>query len=810
MNECVDSCNPDDPNSCPAQAFCDPELLYCRNNSERPCVEDDVSPSHTITEAHTIPLVNNGEFLAEFALCDGQPDFFALPFDGPQDVQIFISADDGLEVAYALYAEDNETIVATGFVGELGAELLSTSIPRASTRILKVEALNSTEGFYTLNIALSPAETCVPLAETSPNDSPATAFPLWDSLLPSPCETSENNGLTTYSCAPSSFNLCPGDVDYYRWDLPSNATGTFTLGSSSESLVVVVRGPYPPSSTDFSGGTIVDPVTAEAGLITYSFPTRDTARYLVSISDPTSTEAPYSIGGELASAGVCLEDQFDDTEAAQDDFDLLVIDAPGLNDSEPTIVGINPGDTLLPLSVCVNDSDRFRIVSQITPEDFPRGQRVSLAWQTPESPAAYLNQERIEFPFSFVTDENAPIMLELRNDQPTQTYSGSLSIRWDEPAPCSPAVNATPIGATLLDTSFSELGSSTSNEAWCGFEDRWYVLTLPAETNLRVETTSERSLHTIEFHDESIRSLDTATFDSRLNESRLGVGADTLARPNLAFLPSAQIDRIVHIRVSNTSLLTDTNLEVAWEFFSDTCLPDTWEEDDRAADSMGVEWRTGGLARTDILSACPGDEDWMRLELGDSSALNARVLTPTAAEFTFEVYDSSLNRIDWTTEATGLASQSFSLTGEELPTEVFTKLRSLQGLNAYRIDLQANGVCIDDAYERLNSVNLLTEGPTLTARLCNDQDNYTLSGLETGQWFICTEFEHDTIDIDIALENDNGDDSIVSATKTDLESIAFTAQEGVVYTLTVYSDPRSPGIGDYELRLQTEACTSQP
>ena len=131
-------------------------------------------------------------------------------------------------------------------------------------------------------------------------------------------------------------------------------------------------------------------------------------------------------------------------------------------------------------------------------------------------------------------------------------------------------------------------------------------------------------------------------------------------------------------------------------------------------------------------------------------------------------------------------------------------------MNAYRIDVQADGVCIDDSYEGIGVVDLVTEGPQLAARLCNDQDQYIMSDLETQAWFVCAEFDHDVIDIDIILEDQTGALSLISATKNDIEVISFTSQEGGVYTLTVYADPRSNGVGDYEVTLQSEACTSQP
>ena len=97
-----------------------------------------------------LELSNNNDFVGEFALCDAQADFFLLSFDEASELQVFVSADERLEIVYHLLGSDNQTIVASGFVGELGAELLTTTVAEPSTRILQVIPLNETEGFYSL------------------------------------------------------------------------------------------------------------------------------------------------------------------------------------------------------------------------------------------------------------------------------------------------------------------------------------------------------------------------------------------------------------------------------------------------------------------------------------------------------------------------------------------------------------------------------------------------------------------------------------------------------------------------------------
>ena len=85
-----------------------------------------------------LSLSFDSDYVNEFALCDTKSDYFELEFTDASELQIFISADERLEIIYNLLGADNQTIVASGFVGELGAELLRTTIPTATKRLLEV------------------------------------------------------------------------------------------------------------------------------------------------------------------------------------------------------------------------------------------------------------------------------------------------------------------------------------------------------------------------------------------------------------------------------------------------------------------------------------------------------------------------------------------------------------------------------------------------------------------------------------------------------------------------------------------------
>ena len=70
-------------------------------------------------------------------------------------------------------------------------------------------------------------------------------------------------------------------------------------------------------------------------------------------------------------------------------------------------------------------------------------------------------------------------------------------------------------------------------------------------------------------------------------------------------------------------------------------------------------------------------------------------------------------------------------------------------------------------------------------RLCNDEDRFSLEALSAGTWHVCVYFSHDEIDIDIGLATASGESVAVSATKEDLETIAFEAEESQSFELLV-------------------------
>ena len=809
VNECVERCEPSVADSCPPQSFCDPETLFCRNNSERPCVEDALSPNHSAQEAAPISVSSEDEYVNEFALCNAQADYFALTFDGPSSLQIFISADERLEVLYELLGADNQTVVASGFVGELGAELLTTTVNAAETRILRVSALGDTEGFYTLNIATSTAESCEALGDAPRNDTPETATVLWSDLTGQGCTETSSSQQASYSCPINSLNLCPGDIDYYRWEVPANSQSRLAISSSSESIAVQVFGPA--AEEDLSG-TVIPPTLSEGGLQVYTFSSRNSETYLVSLSDPTSQEALYTLSGEVTSAGICQEDQFDTGDAANPNEDFGVQDDPGQNDSQATSIFLNPGLTSLTTNLCVNDIDWFSILTEDTPEIFPRGQTIRLDWSESIKPTLVLNGVERPLPTDFVTQEDQALDIQLSNPSPDTEFSGSLEIEWLLPAFCSTPAEATPSGAIIpnpapLETS----GTLTQTEPWCGFEDRWFLFSLPANSNLEVSASSQNQSLKIEFHDDTIRALDASTFDQPLGLSLLSSAPTTMAQPQLGFLPASSQARVIYTRVSNISGMTDSNLILNWRIFDTICTPDGNEDDDRLADANGLTWTQGGLASSGVLSACPGDDDWFALSMADSTTLDAQILTPTATDFTFELYDESLNRMNWEQVSTEPGSQRLRFIPEPGSNMTYyARMRSLIPLSAYRVDFQADGVCVDDPLEATSAIELTPELTLASLKLCNDSDGFTLTELGAADWNVCVQFDHSEIDIDIQLETESGEFIASSATKEDLESISFTSVEGEAYLLTVYSDLRSSGIGTYTIALQTAPCTSQP
>ena len=163
----------------------------------------------------------------------------------------------------------------------------------------------------------------------------------------------------------------------------------------------------------------------------------------------------------------------------------------------------------------------------------------------------------------------------------------------------------------------------------------------------------------IEFHDESLRATEEQTFDSSLTESRLAVAPTTLAPPQLGYLSAPTQSRLVYIRVSNLSGLTDSELNLTWRLFDDICLPDPYEDDDRAALATSLNWLEGGRANSGIRSACPGDDDWFEIDIGQSTYLSAQVITPSATNLTFELYDNALNRLNWSEATNEAGTQLF-------------------------------------------------------------------------------------------------------------------------------------------------------
>ena len=809
VNECVGRCDPEVVDSCPPQSFCDPETLFCRNNSERPCVEDSLSPNHSLLEASGISISSNDEYVNEFALCNTEPDYFALTFDAAASLQIFVSADDRLEVLYELLGADDQTVVATGFVGELGAELLSTTINTAETRILRVSALNETEGFYTLNIATSYAETCEALGDSPRNDTAETATTLWSGLTTQDCSETETNQQISYSCPINSLNLCPGDIDYYQWEVPANSQSRLAVSSSSDSLTVQVLGPV---SEENEAAPTVLPTLMEGGLKVYDFSSRNAETYLISLSDPTSREALYTLSGEVTSAGSCQEDLFDEEEAANTNENFGVQDDPGQNDSQATLIYLNPGPTSVETNVCVNDIDWFSIRAEDSPQTFPRGQIIRLDWSEQVKPNLKVNGVERTLPTQFVTQENQTLDIQLSNPSADTELSGSLELNWESPAPCSTPAESTPSGAVIpaLDPSETS-GGLTDPEPWCGFEDRWYLFTVPADTILEVSATSQNQSLKIEFHDDSIRAIYSPTFDLPLGVSLLAEAPATISQPQTGFLSPSSQTRVIYTRVTNVSGMTDANLALDWRIFDTSCTPDENEDDDRLADANVLSWAEGGLASTGILSACPGDDDWFALSIADSATLDAQILTPTATDFTFEFYDESLNRMSWEQVSNEPGSQRLRfIPNSQNDSTYYARMRSLSPLSAYRVDFQADGVCVDDSLETTNPIELTPELTLESLKLCNDSDEFELSGLGAADWNVCVQFEHDEIDIDIQLETQSGEFIASSATKEDLESISFTSVEGEAYLLTVYSDLRSSGIGTYTVVLQATPCASQP
>ena len=90
-------------------------------------------------------------------------------------------------------------------------------------------------------------------------------------------------------------------------------------------------------------------------------------------------------------------------------------------------------------------------------------------------------------PHSFCNHRKCTLNLELQSLETSQSGQGNLVIDWQPPEPCSTPASATPSGAVVLeDGTGSTQGSQQLEEPWCGFEDRWFLITQPANTNLEI------------------------------------------------------------------------------------------------------------------------------------------------------------------------------------------------------------------------------------------------------------------------------------------------------------------------------------
>ena len=107
--------------------------------------------------------------------------------------------------------------------------------------------------------------------------------------------------------------------------------------------------------------------------------------------------------------------------------------------------------------------------------------------------------------------------------------------------------------------------------------------------------------------------------------------------------------------------------------------------------------------------------------------LDAQILTPAATDFTFELYDESLNRMDWEQVSIEPGSRRLRF-NPELSNQAtyYARLRSLIPLSAYRVDFQADGVCVDDPLEATSAVELTPELTLASLKLCNDSDGFSL------------------------------------------------------------------------------------
>ena len=117
-------------------------------------------------------------------------------------------------------------------------------------------------------------------------------------------------------------------------------------------------------------------------------------------------------------------------------------------------------------------------------------------------PVLTVNGIEQPLPAEFVTQENQALDIQLSNPSPETEFAGDrnrLAItcflqhtsRGDSSGAVIPSLDP-------LETS----GALTRPEPWCGFEDRWFLFSVPENSNLEVRATSQKESPRIEFHDD--------------------------------------------------------------------------------------------------------------------------------------------------------------------------------------------------------------------------------------------------------------------------------------------------------------------
>ena len=249
--------------------------------------------------------------------------------------------------------------MASGFVGELGAELLTTTINAAETRILRVSALNDTEGFYTLNIATSTAESCEALGDSPRNDTAETATTLWSEVTTQDCSETQDNQQISYSCPINSLNHAPEMLTYYRWEVPANSQSRLAVSSSSDSLAIEVLGPL--TEEEVSVATVPLHRCHEGGLEVYDLAhvimRPISFRYQTQQVKKPSTHSVERLLLRGAVKKTPLIARMQQTQMKTSGCKTSQVK----NDSQATLIYLNPGLTSLTTNVCVNDIDWFSI-----------------------------------------------------------------------------------------------------------------------------------------------------------------------------------------------------------------------------------------------------------------------------------------------------------------------------------------------------------------------------------------------------------------------------------------------------------------